>query len=108
MNIKVFVKSLTESEHNDLLNYASNHHKFSSIILDKAKRYNDMLVEEWLDQQDQRFMNPRLINGLKSTFRDPRIGLNHITISQVTIDHFKMGRNLGQKSWEEFVELRGY
>ena len=114
MDIKIFIKSLSESEHEELIKYVTNHNTFEGIIIEKAKNYNNMLVYDWLDNYwPGKNISMRLFNGLKSiTYPGSRYGqengLEFIKLSELKREHFNLKRNLGDKSWEEFQQLRGY
>lgn len=112
MDIKIFIKSLSENEHEELLKYVTSHNRFESIIIEKAKNYNNILVTDWVDNYSPgRDMSVRLFNGLKVLF-SPRYTtkneLEFTKLSEVKKEHFYKSRNLGNKSWDEFVKLRGY
>tara|TARA_R110000868_G_scaffold47024_1_gene154687 strand:+ start:24 stop:353 length:330 start_codon:yes stop_codon:yes gene_type:complete len=103
-----FYKCLSWKEQDELMNLIAGHWKFESIILEKVKNYNNMLLSEWTQQRADS-MNIRLYNGLHKNFisnKNPELAL--IKLSEVKFDHFFNGKDVGQKSWEEFVKLRGY
>ena len=112
MDIKIFIKSLSESEHEELINYVTNHRRFESTIIQKAKDYNNIDLIEWLDSlMYGGDISTRLYHGLKSACMGryaKENNLEFIKLSEVKKEHFNAKRNLGDKSWEEFIKLRGY
>jgi hypothetical protein len=112
MDIKIFIKSLSDSEHEELIKYITNHNRFEAIIIQKARNYNSILVIDWVENfWAGKDMSVRLFNGLKSIYLPcyaKNNGLEFTKLAEVKREHFNLSRNLGDKSWEEFKQLRGY
>ena len=79
--------------------FKSNELKDSNGLV---KEIIDNSFEDWC-RYNRDLMSSRLYNGLMGNFRDGKFKK-----LSMTKEEFLKGRNLGEKTFKEFAELRGY
>lgn len=97
MDIKKIYEAFTDEEKKLMMFY----------LTEENVKSENCLLYNWLVLNKQN-MSVRLFNCLNYQFIYRKLNKDQLLLSQLTKDVFCKIRNAGEKSWKEFVELRGY
>jgi len=106
------IDMITERKFLEALRVVREYQKQINDCVNNLSNAKEVLLDDWL--MDLSYNNElsldsfdqgayvRTVNGLKSLvhYRET------ILVSEVTWEVFRLGRNVGKKSWETFVEMR--
>lgn len=99
MNIKKLFECLTEEEKTEMFSLLKN----DPIFIDRELNSVSKFLEKYSANST---MSRRLYNNLTMGIKHHGWGL--LSVKELTLEKFTYQRNAGKKSWEEFVEMRGY